>query len=136
MVAIIVANTIALAAAYPYMSATYSNTLNYLNMAFTFLFLFEMIVKVCTVHNSDYNPRHNTILQMVAFELKGYFSSYWNVFDFFVVAVSILEIILVYANINAGSGLSVLRSFRLLRVFKLATAWFVLLMIFGWFLIA
>ena len=31
---------------------------------------------------------------------------------------------MVYANINAGGGLSVLRSFRLLRVFKLATAWF------------
>ena len=61
---------------------------------------------------------------MIAFKLKGYFSSYWNVFDFFVVAVSILEIILEFANINAGSGLSVLRSFRLLRVFKLATAWY------------
>ena len=46
MVSTIVANTIALAAAYPDMSATYSTILNDLNMTFTFLFLFELIVKV------------------------------------------------------------------------------------------
>ena len=46
MVLMIVANTIALAAAYPGMTSTYSNTLNYLNVAFTFIFLAEMLLKV------------------------------------------------------------------------------------------
>ena len=60
---------------------------------------------------------------MIALKLRGYFSSYWNIFDFIVVMAGLLEIILVWSGVNGGSGLAVLRAIRLLRVFKIATAW-------------
>ncbi|KAK7073991.1 hypothetical protein SK128_023266, partial [Halocaridina rubra] len=49
---------------------------------------------------------------------KYYLQEGWNIFDFIIVFLSLLELGL--ANV---SGLSVLRSFRLLRVFKLAKSW-------------
>merc|ERR1719422_1809205 len=49
---------------------------------------------------------------------KVLFQEGWNIFDFIIVSLSLLE--LGMANV---SGLSVLRSFRLLRVFKLAKSW-------------
>ena len=42
----------------------------------------------------------------------------WNVFDFIIVALSLVE--LLFENVKS---LSMLRSFRLLRVFKLAKSW-------------
>ncbi|XP_041464488.1 sodium channel protein 1 brain-like isoform X3 [Lytechinus variegatus] len=56
-------------------------------------------------------------LKLIALD-KKFFKNPWNVFDLFVVCVSLLEFGL--ANVE---GLSVLRSFRLLRVLKLAQSW-------------
>ena len=42
----------------------------------------------------------------------------WNCFDFLIVALSLVELLA-----EGVSGLSMLRSFRLLRVFKLAKSW-------------
>ena len=42
----------------------------------------------------------------------------WNCFDFVIVALSLVELLA-----EGVSGLSMLRSFRLLRVFKLAKSW-------------
>ena len=57
---------------------------------------------------------------------KAYFLSVWNVFDFFVVSASILDIILHYLNVGNGSKnatLSLLpqiaRIFRVLRITRL-----------------
>ena len=46
-------------------------------------------------------------------------------FDGAIVTVSVVEGVLKYTNISSGenTGLSALRSFRLLRVFKLARSW-------------
>ncbi|XP_076370116.1 sodium channel protein para-like isoform X2 [Tachypleus tridentatus] len=57
-------------------------------------------------------------LKLIALSPKTYFREGWNIFDFIIVALSLLELTL--ENIQ---GLSVLRSFRLLRVFKLAKSW-------------
>ncbi|XP_030833315.1 sodium channel protein type 4 subunit alpha B isoform X3 [Strongylocentrotus purpuratus] len=57
------------------------------------------------------------VLKLIALD-KKFFKNPWNVFDLFVVCVSLLEFGL--ANVE---GLSVLRSFRLLRVLKLAQSW-------------
>ncbi|XP_053203618.1 sodium channel protein para-like isoform X3 [Panonychus citri] len=57
-------------------------------------------------------------MKLIAISPKFYFREGWNVFDFIIVALSLLEIFL-----EGVRGLSVLRSFRLLRVFKLAKSW-------------
>ncbi|XP_061173087.1 sodium channel protein para-like isoform X2 [Saccostrea echinata] len=57
-------------------------------------------------------------LKLIALSPPTYFRDGWNIFDFFIVVLSFLEMAL-----DGVSGLSVLRSFRLLRVFKLARSW-------------
>ncbi|XP_076763419.1 sodium voltage-gated channel paralytic isoform X5 [Xylocopa sonorina] len=57
-------------------------------------------------------------LKLIAMSPKYYFQEGWNIFDFIIVALSLLEL-----GLEGVQGLSVLRSFRLLRVFKLAKSW-------------
>ncbi|XP_076380130.1 sodium voltage-gated channel paralytic isoform X4 [Megalopta genalis] len=57
-------------------------------------------------------------LKLIAMSPKSYFQEGWNIFDFIIVALSLLEL-----GLEGVQGLSVLRSFRLLRVFKLAKSW-------------
>uniref|UniRef100_T1JEU7 Sodium channel protein n=1 Tax=Strigamia maritima TaxID=126957 RepID=T1JEU7_STRMM len=57
-------------------------------------------------------------MKLVAISPKNYFKEGWNIFDFFIVALSLVEL-----SLEGVKGLSVLRSFRLLRVFKLAKSW-------------
>ncbi|XP_023707951.1 sodium channel protein para isoform X14 [Cryptotermes secundus] len=57
-------------------------------------------------------------LKLMAMSPKFYFQEGWNIFDFIIVALSLLEL-----GLEGVQGLSVLRSFRLLRVFKLAKSW-------------
>lgn len=54
----------------------------------------------------------------MAMSPKNYFREGWNIFDFLIVALSLIEL-----SLENVQGLSVLRSFRLLRVFKLAKSW-------------
>ncbi|XP_065581599.1 sodium channel protein para-like isoform X2 [Artemia franciscana] len=58
------------------------------------------------------------LLKLIAMSPKFYFQEGWNIFDFIIVALSLLEL-----GLEGVQGLSVLRSFRLLRVFKLAKSW-------------
>ena len=53
------------------------------------------------------------VMKVMAMSPKYYFKEGWNIFDFIIVSLSMLELGL--ANI---SGLSVLRSFRLVSVFN------------------
>ncbi|XP_037039275.1 sodium channel protein para isoform X7 [Bradysia coprophila] len=57
-------------------------------------------------------------LKLIAMSPKFYFQVGWNIFDFIIVALSLVEL-----GLEGVQGLSVLRSFRLLRVFKLAKSW-------------
>lgn len=57
-------------------------------------------------------------MKLIAINPKFYFREGWNVFDFLIVSLSLIEI-----GLDGVRGLSVLRSFRLLRVFKLAKSW-------------
>ena len=56
-------------------TATTEYTLNSINFAFSLIFIMEFVLKFASFG-------------------KGYFLSGWNVFDFFVVMASILDIIL------------------------------------------
>lgn len=96
---------------------TFKGSLEAFNVAFCFIFFAEMVIKTG------------------GFGLARYFSDVYNLFDFFIVVISLVEIYSVTTTAicllsasdgdqaslcdTGGSGLSVLRTFRLLRLIKL-----------------
>uniref|UniRef100_A0A5K3EQK2 Sodium channel protein n=1 Tax=Mesocestoides corti TaxID=53468 RepID=A0A5K3EQK2_MESCO len=66
------------------------------------------------------------VLKLVALGPKKYFADSWNIFDFVVVLFSLIEI-----PLDNVRGLSILRAFRLLRVFKLAKSWQTMKLLFS-----
>ena len=82
-----------------------AETLEDLNFFFTLVFTFEMIFKVLGL-----TPIY-------------YFKELWNVFDSCVVIISLTELLVSEDNRNSGVGITVLRTFRLLRIIKLAKSW-------------
>ena len=60
------------------------------------------------------------ILKLIGLNPSGYIKDRLNVFDALVVFVSVLEMVL---GDGAGNGLTVLRSFRVIRIFKLLRNW-------------
>ncbi|XP_072903534.1 sodium channel, voltage-gated, type I-like, alpha isoform X1 [Hemitrygon akajei] len=96
----IVLNTLFMAMEHYPMTKNFENVLSYGNLVFTGIFTGEMIFKI------------------IALDPFYYFQEGWNIFDSIIVSLSLMELGL--ANVD---GLSVLRSFRLLRVFKLAKSW-------------
>ncbi|KAM6461162.1 sodium channel protein type 1 subunit alpha isoform 4-T4 [Liasis olivaceus] len=96
----IVLNTLFMAMEHYPMTERFAEVLNVGNLVFTGIFTGEMVLK------------------LVAMDPYYYFQEGWNIFDGVIVTLSLVELGL--ANVE---GLSVLRSFRLLRVFKLAKSW-------------
>ncbi|XP_058040067.1 sodium channel protein type 4 subunit alpha isoform X2 [Ahaetulla prasina] len=96
----IVLNTVFMAMEHYPMTEEFNNVLNVGNLVFTGIFTAEMVLK------------------LIALDPYEYFQQGWNIFDSIIVTLSLVELGL--ANVQ---GLSVLRSFRLMRVFKLAKSW-------------
>ncbi|XP_065278577.1 sodium channel protein type 4 subunit alpha [Emys orbicularis] len=96
----IVLNTLFMAMEHYPMTEEFENVLTVGNLVFTGIFTAEMVLK------------------LIALDPYDYFQQGWNIFDSIIVTLSLVELGL--ANVQ---GLSVLRSFRLLRVFKLAKSW-------------
>uniref|UniRef100_A0A8C7YC86 Sodium channel protein n=1 Tax=Oryzias sinensis TaxID=183150 RepID=A0A8C7YC86_9TELE len=96
----IVLNTLFMAMEHYPMTTDFEDMLSVGNLVFTGIFAGEMFLK------------------LVAMDPYYYFQEAWNCFDGFIVTLSLVELAL--ADVE---GLSVLRSFRLLRVFKLAKSW-------------
>ncbi|KFQ63225.1 Sodium channel protein type 2 subunit alpha, partial [Pelecanus crispus] len=96
----IVLNTVFMAMEHYPMTEEFQNVLTVGNLVFTGIFTAEMVLK------------------LIALDPYEYFQQGWNIFDSIIVTLSLVELGL--ANVQ---GLSVLRSFRLLRVFKLAKSW-------------
>lgn len=96
----IVLNTLFMAMEHYPMSPEFDHMLSVGNLVFTGIFTAEMVFK------------------LIAMDPYYYFQVGWNIFDSIIVTLSLVELGL--ANVQ---GLSVLRSFRLLRVFKLAKSW-------------
>ncbi|XP_044945089.1 sodium channel protein type 10 subunit alpha isoform X3 [Mustela putorius furo] len=96
----IVVNTVFMAMEHHGMSAAFEAMLQIGNIVFTVFFTAEMVFKI------------------IAFDPYYYFQKRWNIFDCIIVTVSLIEL----GAAKKGS-LSVLRTFRLLRVFKLAKSW-------------
>ncbi|CAF4044120.1 unnamed protein product, partial [Rotaria magnacalcarata] len=92
----IVINTLSMGIEYHGQPPSLTNALEYSNLVFTSLFAIEMIFKI------------------VAEGCLKYIKNAYNLFDSAIVIMSIVEL-----QGNKNSGLSVLRTFRLLRVLKL-----------------
>uniref|UniRef100_A0A8C3HZT0 Sodium channel protein n=1 Tax=Chrysemys picta bellii TaxID=8478 RepID=A0A8C3HZT0_CHRPI len=90
----IVVNTIFMALEHHNMTRPFKFMLCVGNMVFTGIFTAEMILKI------------------IALDPYYYFQQRWNIFDSLIVTIT-----------EKGRMLSILRSFRLLRVFKLAKSW-------------
>ncbi|XP_057675968.1 sodium channel protein type 2 subunit alpha-like isoform X1 [Corythoichthys intestinalis] len=96
----IVLNTLFMAMEHYPMTKDFNNVLSVGNQVFTGIFTAEMCLKV------------------IALDPYYYFQEGWNIFDGIIVSLSLMEL-----GLSNVEGLSVLRSFRLLRVFKLAKSW-------------
>ncbi|KAG8432389.1 hypothetical protein GDO86_016869 [Hymenochirus boettgeri] len=96
----IVLNTIFMAMEHAHMTPHFINVLTVGNQVFTGIFTAEMVFK------------------LIALDPYYYFQEGWNIFDGFIVSLSLMEL-----GISTTGGFAVLRSFRLLRVFKLAKSW-------------
>jgi len=78
------------------------------NQVFSYIFCLEMIIK------------------LIGMGFKMYFKDRFNTFDCIVVVISMVDIALQYSPIGSSQGngaISAMRTFRLLRVFKLAKTW-------------
>ena len=98
-------NTIVLASEHYQQSTSWTNVLELSNLIFTLYFTIEVIIVYI---GQGYNY---------------FFKDGYNIFDLIIVFLSLIELLLEELNVINGAGLSVLRSFRLLRVFKLADSW-------------
>uniref|UniRef100_A0A672IZ77 Sodium channel protein n=1 Tax=Salarias fasciatus TaxID=181472 RepID=A0A672IZ77_SALFA len=96
----IVLNTLFMAMEHYPMTDEFEAVLSVGNLVFTGIFAGEMFAK------------------LIAMDPYYYFQEGWNCFDGFIVTLSLVEL-----GLSNVEGLSVLRSFRLLRVFKLAKSW-------------
>ncbi|XP_069020500.1 sodium channel protein type 2 subunit alpha-like [Embiotoca jacksoni] len=96
----IVLNTLFMALEHYPMTDEFNIMLSVGNLVFTVIFTAEMVLK------------------LIAMDPYYYFQQGWNIFDGVIVCLSLMEL-----GLSNVEGLSVLRSFRLLRVFKLAKSW-------------
>uniref|UniRef100_A0A8C8K0G0 Sodium channel protein n=1 Tax=Oncorhynchus tshawytscha TaxID=74940 RepID=A0A8C8K0G0_ONCTS len=96
----IVLNTLFMAMEHYPMTDEFNGMLSIGNLVFSGIFTAEMVLKI------------------IALDPYYYFQQGWNIFDSIIVCLSLMEL-----GLSDVEGLSVLRSFRLLRVFKLAKSW-------------
>eukprot|EP00957_Ditylum_brightwellii_P030192 2284667-Ditylum_brightwellii.AAC.1 len=82
-------------------NSTFQKSLKILNMLFSSIFIGEMLLKV--------------IAYGLLFHSGAYLRNVWNVLDFTIVVVSVLE----FAQIGAGKALRVLRIMRVLRPLRM-----------------
>ena len=78
------------------------------NIIFFVVFLLEMLIK------------------LIGMGPRVYVKDQFNIFDAFVVLISIVDLIINYSVTTSGGGasaISALRAFRLMRIFKLAKSW-------------
>lgn len=99
-------NTVFLAVEYDGMPKVLIDMLEASNTSFTCIFALEMVVK------------------LIGLGLKDYVSDGFNVFDGVIVIIGLIELFgnLMGGNVNS-QGITVLRTFRLLRIFKIVKSW-------------
>ncbi|XP_031808318.1 sodium channel protein type 11 subunit alpha isoform X2 [Sarcophilus harrisii] len=98
----IIVNTVFMAMEHYEENNDFERMLNAGNYVFTGIFVAEMFFKI------------------IALDPYYYFLRPWNIFDTIIAVLSLVEIII---SLVVKSNMSILRSLRLLRVFKLAKSW-------------
>jgi len=65
------------------------------------------------------------IIKLAGLGLREYVRDSFNIFDAIIVIISLIDNVMLYSvgNSASGGGIIILRSIRLLRVFKLARNW-------------
>lgn len=104
MVGVVLANTAIMCSEYYGMRSDVRAAFEKTNYAFTAIFTFEMLFKIAVEG------------------WRVYFSTTWNRFDCVVVAASLIDIG-IGASGHQSSSLNVLRSLRVIRMFRLARTW-------------
>ena len=89
---------------YP-LSFTEINTFDKMNIAMSFIFGIEMIIK------------------LFGLGVKEYSRDGFNLFDAFIVALSIIDFSLYFVSGSGGAALNAFRAIRILRIFKLSKGW-------------
>jgi Ion transport protein len=107
MTLIIVANAIIMAIEHYPEPESFTQLISYLNQMFSWIFTCEMIVK------------------LIGLGFREYVRDSFNIFDAVIVVLSVVDNVMFYSigNSASGGGVIILRSIRLLRVFKLARNW-------------
>ena len=114
---IIILNTIVLAIGWYGESQEYTFVTSVLNMIFGFIFTVEAIMKIVSWG-------------------RDYFREGWNIFDLFIVVVSVFELILTFAlDLKVLVIVSLFRIFRICRIFRLAKSNKSLRVIFSTFIV-
>lgn len=57
------------------------------------------------------------LLQIIGLGVADFFAESFNIFDFFVVVLSVVEVV-VLVRVGGGTALTALRSFKTLRILK------------------
>lgn len=97
---IILVNTLVMAIDHYEMSDRLMNILYYINMVLTIIFVVEMFIKI------------------LGLGIRDYLRDGFNIFDSIIIIIGLLE----YFGIG-NKAATVLRSFRLLRIFKIVRSW-------------
>ena len=101
IISLILVNTVFLALEHHNMPKGLSDFLEVGNLVLTIVFAGEMILK------------------MIGLGLREYFRDGFNIFDCLIVCIGLFEML----NIVDSEGITVLRTFRLLRIFKIVKSW-------------
>ena len=106
---LIIANTVFLSMDHHPMDESLQSVLDTSNLLFTVLFSVEMVIK------------------LLGLGFRGYARDKFNLFDALIVIISLVEIAIYMGGDQdsgrSGGAISALRTFRLLRVFRLARNW-------------
>ncbi|OMJ73663.1 hypothetical protein SteCoe_27598 [Stentor coeruleus] len=101
---VIMLNMLIMAMPYDNADAKYMETIEYLNMTCTYIFILEAMIKIIGLG-------------------KNYFRSAWNCFDFFIVSTSIIDLSIVYSGSSSNTllrqGPQLIRVVRVLRISRL-----------------
>lgn len=89
-----------------YPAPTYIEKIDFINSMFSVIFFIEMVLKI------------------LGLGLKHYFSDEFNIFDCIIALAAVFDLVVssAFTNINIDA-VTALRTFRLLRLFKLARTW-------------
>ena len=97
----IIVNVFVLCLKWEGMSTVFVELFEYINIAFTLIFICEAVIKITAIG-------------------WPYFTDYWNLFDLIIILLSCMTILLdFFGTLQLGGSMMVIRSFRISKVLRL-----------------